>query len=286
VIDLHLHTTASDGRSTPEQLVRRLAAEGIRTFALTDHDTTAGIAAATAAAAPLGLRVIPGIEVTSVHQGIDLHLLGYFFDPDHVELIDFLVAQREDRRRRVREMIDRLASLGIVLNVQSIMKKASQMTGKALGRPVIARLLVAKGHARDIADAFDRFLATGRPAFVARRGATPADVIALIGRAGGLVSFAHPGKLGQDDLIPVLAAAGLGAIEVFHPDHNDATTARYAAMARALGLATSGGSDYHGPRSGRAEALGRVNLPPEAFEAFEQLARRAASIRRSAGGAA
>ena len=272
MIDLHLHTTASDGRSTPEQLVRRLAAAGVDTFAVTDHDTTAGLARATAAAQALGLRVVPGIEVTAVHDGTDLHLLGYFFDPEHPELVAFLAAQREDRRRRLVEMLDRLAAMGINVNAESVLRKGSKMPGKALGRPVLARLLVATGHAKDIADAFNRYLGPGQPAFVARRGAAPADVIALLNRAGGIVSFAHPGKLGQDALIPSFAAAGLVAIEVFHPDHDDEAMERYRGLAAAHNLAISGGSDYHGPRSGRAEALGTVGLPRDAFEALERRA--------------
>jgi len=163
-------------------------------------------------------------------------------------------------------MFDRLEGMGITLPRQRILKQAARMAGKAIGRPVIARQLVAHGHARDIADAFDRYLGAGKPAFVPRRGATPADVVGLVTRAGGLASFAHPGKLGLDDLIPPLAAAGLAAIEVFHPDHDEAAVDRYRAMARALNLAMSGGSDYHGPRSGRAEALGQVTLPMDAFE--------------------
>jgi predicted metal-dependent phosphoesterase TrpH len=266
VIDLHLHTTVSDGRSTPEQLARRVAAAGIRTCALTDHDTIGGLAAMSAAAEPLGVRVIAGIEITAVHDSLDVHMLGYFFNPDDGELATFLAAQREDRMRRVSEMLDKLAGMGIVLNRERLLKRAAKTAGKAIGRPAIAKLLVSNGHARDIADAFDRFIAAGRPAFVARRGVTPADVIQVVGRAGGIVSFAHAGKLGLDKLIAPLAAQGLAAIEVFHPDHDAAAVEKYRTMARDLGLASSGGSDYHGPGSGRAEALGQVTLPADAFE--------------------
>jgi predicted metal-dependent phosphoesterase TrpH len=125
---------------------------------------------------------------------------------------------------------------------------------------------VARGHAKDIADAFERFIGVGRPAFVARRGVTPAEVVKVVSRAGGIVSFAHPGKLDFDRLIAPLAAQGLAAIEVFHPDHDAAAVEKYRTMARDLGLASSGGSDYHGPGSGRAEALGQVTLPADAFE--------------------
>jgi predicted metal-dependent phosphoesterase TrpH len=279
VIDLHLHTTASDGRSTPEQLVQRAARAGLHTIAVTDHDTTAALAPASAAAAPLGIRVVPGIEVTAVHDGTDVHLLGYFFDPAHPELVEFMAAQRADRHRRVLEIIDRLRDLGVVVEAGQILKSAAKITGKALGRPIVAQLLVSTGHARDMADAFDRYLAAGRPAFVPRRGAAPVEVIRLIDRAGGVVSFAHPGKLGLDHLLAPLAAAGLAAVETFHPDHDDVAVEKYEAMAEALSLARSGGSDYHGPGSGRAEALGQVTMPQEAFDA---LAGRAPGARRPA----
>lgn len=266
MIDLHLHTTASDGRSTPEQLVRRLVEAGIRTCAITDHDTTAGLARARTAAASTPLTVIAGIEITAVHAGADVHMLGYFFDTDHTELAGFLVAQRADRVRRALEILDRLDALGAVVPRDSILKLATEPTGRALGRPAVAKLLVAHGHAKSIGDAFDRLLGTGRPAFVPRRGIDPGEVIALVGRAGGLVSFAHPGKVGHDELLPALAARGLGAIEVFHPDHDADAVTRYLDMARELGVGVSGGSDYHGPGSGRAEMVGTVTLPETHFE--------------------
>jgi hypothetical protein len=266
VIDLHTHTTASDGRSRPESLARRAARAGIRVLAVTDHDTIAGVSRVAEAARPLGLRVVMGIEITAVHDGRDVHLLGYFFDAAFPELVAFLEAQRADRRRRIEEMLDRLRALGIVLNVGGIRREAAAPGGKAIGRPAIARALVARGHARDIADAFERYLAAGRPAFVPRRGATPAEVVALLARAGGLSSFAHPGKLGLDHLIPGLAAAGLTAVEVFHPDHGADGVEKYRSLAQQYGLAMTGGSDYHGPGSGRAESLGQVGLPSDAWD--------------------
>jgi len=270
-----MHTTASDGRSTPDQLMRRVARAGIRVCAVTDHDTVASLPPATTAAAALGLRVVAGIEITAVSGGVDVHMLAYFFDPQHPELTAFLAAQREDRRRRVIEMLDRLESIGIVLPRTRLLKLAPKTTGKAIGRPALARLLVANGHARDIADAFDRYLAAGRPAFIPRRGATPIEVVDLIRRAGGVSSFAHPGKIGLDDLLAPLAAAGLTAIEVYHPDHDAAAVEKYGGIARTLKLAVSGGSDYHGPRSGRAEALGHVTLPADAFDELASRAPRA-----------
>jgi predicted metal-dependent phosphoesterase TrpH len=266
MIDLHLHTTASDGRSTPERLIERAARRGIRTCAVTDHDTVAGLERACLTGERVGVRVVAGIEITAVANGVDVHMLGYFFDPAHAELTEFLSVQQDDRKRRVTEMLDRLEGLGIVLPRGPIENQARKMKGKAIGRPAIAQQLVANGHARDISDAFERYLAVGRPAFVSRRGASPADVVQLIARAGGVSSFAHPGKLGLDDQLAPLAAKGLTAIEVHHPDHDQAAVEKYGALARSLGLAISGGSDYHGPAAGRTDALGQVTLPAEAFD--------------------
>jgi predicted metal-dependent phosphoesterase TrpH len=272
VIDLHLHTTASDGRSSPEQLVRRAAAAGITTLAVTDHDTTAGVAAARVAAGALGVEVVMGIEVTAVLDGRDVHILGYFFDDTYPELVTFLAAQREDRRRRVDAIVERLSALGAPVNHRAIARHAAD-THKAIGRPAIARALVAAGHARDVADAFDRYLADGRPAFISREGAPPADVVALIRRAGGVASFAHPGKLGLDVVLPGLAASGLTGLEVFHPDHDAEAIQKYAVIAEALNLTPTGGSDYHGPESGRAECLGVVGLDPAAYAVLVARAR-------------
>jgi predicted metal-dependent phosphoesterase TrpH len=275
VIDLHLHTTASDGRSTPETLVQRAAAAGITKLAVTDHDTTAGIEPVRASAARFGIEVIAGIEITSVHDGKDVHMLGYFIDEYDAALAEFLGLQRADRRRRIEDMLDRLSELGIELDREALMRQ-SEGRGKSIGRPVIARALIEGGHVKDIAEAFDRYLSPGQAAFVARKGATPAEVSAIIQRAGGVSSFAHPGKLGLDNLIPGLAAGGLDAVEVFHPDHDAAGVEKYRRLAAESRLLVSGGSDDHGPGADRPDTIGTVNLPRDAFEA---LAARAASRR-------
>ena len=268
MIDLHLHTTASDGLSTPDALVARTEAAGLTTIAVTDHDTLAAVPAVRQAAARSGIRVIPGLEVTAVQDGQDVHVLGYFVEPGNPELEHFLENARADRRRRVQEMLDRLAALGMPVNWNPA-DDSHVTTGKALGRPLVARALVVAGHARDLADGVDQFVSHGRPAFVARRGASPADVIAIVNRAGGLSSFAHPGKLGLDALLPDLADAGLAAIEAFHPDHSAKDVAKYRGLATRLGLAVTGGSDFHGPGAGRVDALGEVVLPAEELAAFE-----------------
>lgn len=267
MIDLHMHTTASDGRSTPEALVREAAGAGCRTIAVTDHDTVASVPAVGAAARAAGLGFVPGIEMTAVDRGRDIHILGYFVDANDAAFGAFLVEQRALRRTRVTAMAERLASIGAPIDVDDVVAAAAQ-SGRAIGRPAVAAALVAAGHARDVQDAFDRYLAEGRPGHVARIGASPAEIVGWIRRVGGLASIAHPGKYGRDDLIPQLAEAGMAAIEVFHPDHPEPDVERYRALAGTLGLALTGGSDYHGPGTGRAAALGRVGLADEAFHAL------------------
>lgn len=265
MIDLHSHTTASDGRSTPQELARHFAGAGITIAAVTDHDTTAAIDEVRQHATGLGIRVIAGIEITAVQQSEDVHMLGYGFDPAHGALVRFLETQRVDRRRRLEEMHARLVAIGLPVDIESHLSATAQKSGKALGRPLLAAALVKAGYVSSIAEAFDRYLGAGGPAFVSRRGASPADVVALVHDAGGVVSVAHPGKLRSDALIEPLAEAGLDAIEVYHPDHDAITTSRYRARAVGLGLLVTGGSDFHGRDSGRVDAMGRVTLPAADF---------------------
>jgi predicted metal-dependent phosphoesterase TrpH len=266
VIDLHLHTTASDGLLSPGDLVSAAFDAGLTTIAITDHDTVAGIAAAEMTARVRGMTLVPGIEITAVHEGRDVHVLGYFFDLNHAALGDFLVGQRADRRRRIDEILVRLARVGVP--VERPLPGESPGSDIALGRPLIARALVEAGHASSIADAFDRFIGEGQPAFVPRLGASPAEVVALIGAAGGVASLAHPGKSPRPGLVESLIAAGLPAIEVFHPDHRPEDVERYRTLAVTHGLAMTGGSDFHGLNSGRESFLGRMTLPAEHFAAL------------------
>jgi hypothetical protein len=266
LIDLHLHTTASDGTLAPADLIARAAAAGIRTLSVTDHDTTAGIAEASAAAASRGLTFVPGIEITGVEQGRDVHVLGYFLNPASAALTAFLERQRADRLRRVRVIADRLAALGCGVDGDALIAGGARPDGRSVGRPHIADALVAAGHVRDRDEAFDRFLGAGRAAFVPRVGVSPEQIIDLIRDAGGISSLAHPGLLALDDLIPRLAAAGLTALEVRHSDHDPAAERHYRALALRYGLAVSGGSDYHGDAGRAATALGAVTLPVEDFE--------------------
>jgi predicted metal-dependent phosphoesterase TrpH len=274
MIDLHLHTTASDGTLVPSALVARAAAARLSIIAITDHDTTAGSLAAREAARAAGLELVPGIEISAVADGRDVHMLAYFIDVESSALRDFLAAQRGERTRRIVEMGRRLAELGCAIDLAPILDAGRD--GRTVGRPQIADALVRGGFVADREEAFKRYLEFGAPAFVPRRGASPADVIAVVHEAGGVVSMAHPGVTRRDDLVPELARAGLDAIEVRHSDHDEATEARYRAMAAEHGLVPTAGSDYHGEIGRRAGRLGSVSMPAEDFDALRRAAERRA----------
>jgi 3',5'-nucleoside bisphosphate phosphatase len=271
VIDLHLHTTASDGVCSPSELVDMAWRAGIRTMSVTDHDTVASVAEVSGLARNAGIAFVPGIEITAVHEGRDVHILGYFIDPENVPFGEFLLRQREDRVRRLCEMVDRLSEMGKPIDREKVLAKKD--AGGSLGRPLVARALVKAGHAVDVRQAFDELIGEGKPAFVPRVGPPPAEVVRIIALAGGVASLAHPGILKRDDLIPALVESGLPALEAFHSDHDAETTGRYLALAERLGLAVSGGSDYHGEPIRRRSAFGKIGLP---LEHFERLSARAA----------
>lgn len=264
MIDLHLHSTASDGTLDPAALVERARAVGIRTVSVTDHDTMTGVPAAAETAAAHGLEFLPGIEITAVQDRRDVHVLGYFLEVAPPSLQAFLDRQQEDRRQRARRMGERLARLGAPIDAERLIAKADA-EGRTVTRPLVAQALVEAGHVANQREAFDRWIADGRPAYVPRQGASPAEVVRLISRTGGVSSLAHPGLLGRDDLIPSLAKAGLTAIEVYHSEHDGATESRYAKLAARHQLAASGGSDYHGEIHHRAKYFGTVTLPRDAF---------------------
>jgi predicted metal-dependent phosphoesterase TrpH len=275
VIDLHMHTTASDGRCSPEDLVQRAFDKGIRTMSVTDHDTMAGVPRAAAVAASRGMTFVPGIEITSVHQGKDVHVLAYFLPDLTEDLRRLLAEQRRNRLARAQEIADRLARVGAPIDVDALLTAGAALGGKSLARPQIAQALIAAGHVATVAEAFERFLAEDGPAYVPHTGASPASVVELIVQAGGVASLAHPGYTKKDDVIPDMVEAGLTAIEAYHSSHDEATTARYLETGRQYDLAISGGSDFHGEGTRRSEFFGVTNLPAAEFERLKERASRA-----------
>ena len=277
MIDLHLHTTASDGRSSPEQVVRAARLAGIQVLAVTDHDTIAGLDAVAAACAAQGIEWVPGVEITSMLEQADVHVLGYFIDHRSPVLTTFLSAQLVDRLRRIRDMIQKLRALGIDIDADTLFDGHDRSPAGWIGRPLLARALVGRHVVRSTREAFDLYLAEGRPAWVPRRAPSPADVIALIHQAGGIAALAHPGLMGHDEWIASIAASGLDALEVYYAEHSPQLTTHYRILAERLDLAMSGGSDYHGDPGYGPARPGSVSLPDDAFEGLK---RRLGKVRR------
>jgi 3',5'-nucleoside bisphosphate phosphatase len=263
--DLHTHTTASDGTLTPAELVRRALEGGLEVLAVTDHDTVAGVAPAIEAAAGTGLRVLPGVELSALYSGGGLHLLGYGFDPAAGGMDVRLRALTMGREERARAILRLLAEVGAPLSWDRV----AVLARGAVGRPHIARALVAAGYARDVSDAFARFIGEGRPAYLPSGRLSVAEAISLVREAGGEVALAHPllpaRPLDLARLLPELRDAGLTGIEVYHSEHDAATTARLRRLADSQGLWWTGGSDFHGPSKPDAQ-LGAVPVPPEVLD--------------------
>lgn len=275
MIDLHLHTTASDGLCSPDELVSAAHAAGLRVIAVADHDTLAATGPVKSACERVGLVALPAVEITAVHSCRDVHLLGYFVRPTPglTAMLDAIRAQRE---RRARVMVERLAGLGLKIDDGSLF--GAPGGASSVARPAIARALVAAGHVAGVAEAFDLYLSEGRPAYVAHAGPPPTEVVDAILEARGFPVLAHPGTSRCDDVIEPLASAGLGGLEAYHSAHDDETMARYVSMAGRLRLEVTGGSDYHGPGTRRAEWFGRLSLPRTAFAAFCRRAARTCDV--------
>jgi len=278
-VDLHSHTTASDGTLSPRELVSAAAARGVRVLAVTDHDSTDGVRdAVDEAAKHPPLTIVPGLEINCDAPGApgaagaEVHVLGYYVDLEAVWFQDFLREQRVERVARVHRIAARLAELGMPIDpaeVFAIVKEGSA------GRPHVAQVMVQRGYVTSVREAFDRYLHANGPANVPRRRLTPAEAVRVIRRAHGVPVFAHPGLADRDALIPELVQAGLMGIEAIYAEHSAAQTAHYKGLCRAHGLVATGGSDYHGERSGRTNALGHPPVPMSVWEELKAAAAKA-----------
>lgn len=276
-IDLHTHSSASDGTDAPEQLVRKARAAGLDVLGITDHDTTRGWAQA-AAALPAGLTLVRGAELSCVHRPVEpdgapgrrtsLHMLAYLFDPEAEAFVAERLRLREDRRSRGRRIVDRMIDDGFPVTWERV----SELAGDgAVGRPHIARVLVENGVVSSVDEAFDRYLRDDSRYHVAKADADVFDAIALIRASGGVAVFAHPfarrrGRVVDEAAIAEFAGAGLGGIEVDHPDHGEEDRARLRALAKDLGLIVTGSSDYHG--TNKTIQLGAETTEPSQYEAL------------------
>lgn len=275
LIDLHCHTTASDGTLTPTGLVELAAGAGVDVIAVTDHDTVSGVAEA-AGAGRAGVRVVAGIELSARTAGRSVHVLGYFIDPSDGLLQRAIDRMRSEREVRMRRMVERLRELGYEITLDEVI---AQARGAIVARPHLARALVARGYVRSIRDAFTpELIGDGGRAEVARSWPSPLEALDLIGAAGGVAVLAHPGllhHLGTHDPVPEamiaeLTRSGLAGLEVDHPDHDPAMRDHLRSLAHRLDLVCTGGSDFHG----ETERLpGACLTSTEAFAALEARAR-------------
>jgi predicted metal-dependent phosphoesterase TrpH len=282
LIDLHVHSNASDGTDPPAEVIRRAEAAGLDVVALTDHDTQAGLAEARAAL-PDGLTLIPGMELSCQLDGRSVHLLAYLFDQEDPALRAETSQIRDDRTYRARAMVDRMRELGADVTWEQV---AAIAGGAVVGRPHLARALAASGAVATAADAFTAdWIADGGRAFVDRYAPDLARAVGLVKAAGGVPVLAHPRSPGYeipDEVIARLAGAGLGGIEVFHFDHDQSQRVRLAQLARSLNLIMTGGSDDHGAYqpggrppvtpAGHGYGLGSETTPPEEYERLLALA--------------
>jgi 3',5'-nucleoside bisphosphate phosphatase len=257
-VDLHMHSTASDGSRSPADVVRAAKRADLVAIALTDHDTVAGLAEARATGEELGVRIINGVELSAVEGASETHLLGLHLGDTSV-LERGLTELREMRGRRAARIVELLQAQGVQVTLDDVLMQAG---AGAIGRPHVARALVADGWAVDVRDAFDRYLAAGRPAYVAKDQLGMRDAIAMVHAAGGLAVLAHPGTSATRERLEALVALGMDGVEVKHPSHSPQDTARIRTLAEQLGLLPSGGSDWHGAPDG-PRTIGMMHVPIE-----------------------
>jgi predicted metal-dependent phosphoesterase TrpH len=265
VLDLHLHTTASDGTMSPAEIVRYAKKKGLRVIAITDHDTIEGLEEGIREGEKTGVEVIPGVELSADASKGTMHLLGYYIDPVCEELADKLRFLQQARMERNLKIVEKLQNLGMPIELSEV--KATPEHGQ-IGRPHFAYTMVQKGYAQNIQDAFDRYLGKGRPAYVEKFRFSPQEAMHVIRKAGGITVLAHPFTLNRPDptdldaLIDELKEKGLDGIEVYYPEHSDGQKKLYRDMAQKYGLVISGGSDFHGLTKDEAD-LGEGYVDPE-----------------------
>ena len=262
-VDLHLHTTSSDGVHSPEAIVAKAAARGLEIISICDHDTVEGIGPALAAAANYnGLTLIPGVEVSTDFQNGEVHVLGYYIDQNHPGLNQTLKTMRQSRVERARAMVKKLAELGIHIEWARVRELAGS---GSIGRPHIAQAMLEKGHIATFGDAFYSYLGHGQPAYVERIKMSPQEAVVLILAAGGLPVLAHPMTIDEPEtMISNLAVAGLVGLEVYYGGSSPDQIEQLVKTAARHGLIATGGSDYHGLDDNNETPIGGAPVPMEA----------------------
>lgn len=266
-IDLHLHSTASDGTLTPEEVVRLASRLKLKAIALTDHDSVEGITAALKTAKDYGVEVVPAVELSSDLKGRDIHFLGYYIEYTSERLLKHLKKLRQLRFERAVRMVERLREIGLDIPLQEVIEKAGN---GAVGRAHLARVMVDKGFIDNIEEAFERYIGRKAPCYIEKYIYTPEEVIDIISRAGGIAVLAHPGLSHVDEHIPKFIESGLKGLEIYHSDHAKSDMRFYRSLAQRNGLIVTGGSDCHGLDSARGLVIGSVKVPDTVLDSLKQ----------------
>ncbi len=261
-VDLHTHTTHSDGFHSPEELINKAKTLGLRAISITDHDSISAFSEAYSIGRKIGIEVIPGVELSTDIGESEVHILGYLFDVKNKDLKRYLKFFRDERYKRACRIIDKLNSLGFTLSIEEI-KLASK--NSAIGRPHIAKLLHEKGYVKSYLEAFNKYLGNGCPAFEKKVHLSPQSAFKIINDAGGLAFIAHPGNM-PEALLKDLIDAGVDGIEVFHPSHTPNKVNFYKGVVNEFFLLSSGGSDYHGGKREDDKNFGKIYVPYEILE--------------------
>lgn len=269
LVDLHTHTTASDGTLSPEALVHEAADAGLAGIGITDHDTINGVAAGLAAGEREGIIVVPGVEINTDFRSTEVHVLGYYIDIESPRLSEELQRLRDERFNRGKRIVERLNQLGMNISMERVQEISG---GGAIGRPHVARAMVEAGYVSSVNSAFGKWLIRGTPAYVERYKLTPVQAIEIITEAGGVPILAHPGDAKCDDIIPDLVKAGLKGFEAAHTDHSSHQRKHYIKLARKYHVLATGGSDYHGPNEMKQFPVGHVTVDLDVVNALRELA--------------
>lgn len=256
LVDLHLHTTFSDGKSTPQELIDLAISAKLTAIAITDHDTTEAIPVANEYAKDKEIEIIPGIELSTSYQKKDVHILGYFIDPTHPELAEIVKQCKDERWNRAKRIVEKLNQQNVKIEFGRVLELSGSGT---VARPHIARALLEKGYVFELDEAFSRYIGYHCPAYVEKFTLSPQMAFDLIHQAGGIAVWAHPGTLRRDDWIRQFSNEGLQGIEAFHPKHSYRLSRHYLVMARHLGLMVTGGTDFHG-NSDTEPGLGSISV--------------------------
>ncbi|RKY81404.1 PHP domain-containing protein [candidate division KSB1 bacterium] len=266
-IDLHVHTHYSDGMRSPEEMVREAKKAGLKALGIVDHDTVDGLKEAESAGQKLGVEIVPGVELSSQYKGMDIHILGYYFNRESSAIKDYLKKFQDERFVRAEKIVKNLQKIGVNISLDEVINKSK---GKNIGRPHIADVLLERGYVETFQEAFYRYIGYGSESYVEKFKITPQEAVSLIAEAGGLSFLAHPGPSISDQMIVEFAKAGLNGIEIVHPKHSQSRTSYLQRLARKLDLMVCGGSDCHGGREGKI-TIGLYVIPYTILTEFKEI---------------